>query len=159
MSSLKTLMISVLVSLSVLLALVWFASNQSGEIPLPPIERQPLLEPGNKLSRGAICQWYSYPQDERECNIGDTYFSYSMSKDEITSTIYTPKSTYAIGNLILLWGQPDGEKRWGLGVQLYWTERWAWTLDDHLRPESRVALIGYYNHADAFAPWRGFTSR
>jgi hypothetical protein len=64
-----------------------------------------------------------------------------------------------IGDLILAWGEPTGQTRYGYSADVYWGTRSAFVSSTPgFSPFSTVYFVTYRAELEQAGPWRGFVS-
>lgn len=156
---------SALVSAPLATATLFAVSTARIDVPQPAINLPANLAPGSALPEYAACDWAEASMyddklvfcEARQTGGGLVRFIYDRRQKVIIRASH-PVKNETIGHLINAWGTPDGYKKHGIFIEVYWGGKTAWILDP-FTPHSAVKYMSYHlKLTDMPRPWRGFVS-
>lgn len=156
----------ILYILFVLLIPLLIASERNKKTQIPDFSRV-MNYLDKPLTGQSYCDYTQVTDGHIDCGVydEDTYVSYNVwshSVTEASKIIYEP---LPIGNLVIVWGDPDGMMKSGTGVYVTWSKiRSAAYMNapsNSLSPSTNVGFVTFWSASTprSYEPWYGFTHR
>jgi hypothetical protein len=120
------------------------------------------LMPGQPLPAGVMCAWPPLNEKMVHCHIfldHDIYIVYDSSRGVIISTSVSLDDQASVGELIVAWGTPTGQRRYSWSTQVQWGSRYVYVSSRPFSPSNMPYFIHYTLEPDSVRAWNGFANR